>query len=83
MHQTMDFLKQNNIIDDCQIGFTRKARTCDHMFILKCIIDQYCKTKDGKVFACIVDFQKAFDKVIHTQWIGELSKMTGSFVLLR
>jgi hypothetical protein len=54
------------IIDDCQIGFTRKARTSDHMFILKCIIDQYCKTEDGKVFACSVDFQKAFDKVIHT-----------------
>jgi hypothetical protein len=35
-----------NVIDDCQIGFTRKARTSDHMFILKCIIDQYCKTKD-------------------------------------
>ena len=60
------FLKQNNIIDDCQIGFTRKARTSDHSFILKCIIDQYCKTKDGRVFACFVDFQKAFDKVIHT-----------------
>jgi hypothetical protein len=29
-------------------------------------IDQYCKTKDGKVFACFVDFQIAFDKVIHT-----------------
>jgi hypothetical protein len=33
------FLRQNNIIDDCQIGFTRKARTSDHMFILKYIID--------------------------------------------
>jgi hypothetical protein len=60
------FLKLNNIIDDCQIGFTRKARTSDHMFILKCVIDQYCKTKDGRVFACFVDFQKPFDKVIHT-----------------
>jgi hypothetical protein len=60
------FLKLNNIIDDCQIGFTRKARTSEHMFILKCVIDQYCKTKVGRVFACIVDFQKAFDKVIHT-----------------
>ena len=24
------------------------------------------KTKDGRVFACFVDFQKSFDKVIHT-----------------
>ena len=37
-----------------------------HLFILKSIIDQYCNMKDGKVFACFVDFQKAFDKVIHT-----------------
>ena len=36
------------------------------MFIIKCIIDKYCKTKDGKVYACFVDFQKAFDTVIHT-----------------
>ena len=36
------------------------------MFIIKCIIDKYCKTKDGKVYACFVDFQKAFDTVMHT-----------------
>ena len=36
------------------------------MFIIKCIIDSYCKTKDGKVYVCFVDFQKAFDTVIHT-----------------
>jgi hypothetical protein len=36
------------------------------MFIIKCILDKYCKTKDGKVYACFVDFQKAFDTIIHT-----------------
>jgi hypothetical protein len=36
------------------------------MFIIKCIIDKYCKTKDGKVYACFVGFQKAIDTVIHT-----------------
>jgi hypothetical protein len=36
------------------------------MFILKTIIDKYCNNKDGRVFACFVDFQKAFDTVIHT-----------------
>ena len=39
-------------------GLQKKARTSDHMFILKTIIDKYCNNKD-------VDFQKAFDTVIH------------------
>lgn len=60
------FLTKNRIINECQMGFTRKARTTDHMFILKCIIDEYCQNKDGRVYACFVDFQKAFDTVVHT-----------------
>lgn len=60
------FLESNSLITDCQIGFTKKARTTDHMFILKCIIDKYCQQKHGKLYACFVDFQKAFDTVIHT-----------------
>jgi hypothetical protein len=60
------FLEKHQIIDTCQVGFTKKARTTDHLFILNCIIDTYCNSKDGRVFACFVDFQKAFDTVIHT-----------------
>lgn len=60
------FLVKHHIISECQIGFTRKARTSDHMFILKTIIDKYCKTKEGRVYTCFVDFRKAFDTVIHT-----------------
>lgn len=60
------FLLNNKLIDDSQIGFTKKARTSDHMFVLKCIVDKYCSHKDGRVFACFVDLRKAFDTVIHT-----------------
>ena len=29
------YLAHNNIIKDCQIGFSKKARTSDHMFYLR------------------------------------------------
>jgi hypothetical protein len=32
-----------HVINDSQMGLTKKARTSDHMFILKTIIDKYCK----------------------------------------
>ena len=60
------YLSKHKIIDECQIGFTKQARTSDHMFVIKSIIDKYCHDKSGRVFACFVDFQKAFDTVIHT-----------------
>ena len=61
-----DFLVKNRIIKDCQIGFTKGASTSDHMFVLKSIIDTYCHNKVGRIFACFVDFRKAFDTVIHS-----------------
>ena len=59
------FLFENCIINKCQIGFTKEARTSDHMFILKTLIDKYCSKAGGKLYACFVDFRKAFDSVIH------------------
>ena len=36
------------------------------MFILKTLIDKYSsKTGVGGLYACFVDFRKAFDSVIH------------------
>ena len=34
------FLEENQIINKVQIGITRKARTSDHMFVLKSVIDK-------------------------------------------
>ena len=59
------FLEENQIIEKVQIGFTKNARTSDHMFVLKSLIDKYTNMKGGKLYACFVDFQKAFDSVIH------------------
>ena len=66
------FLDENNIIHETQIGFSKKARTSDHIFVLRCIIEKYLKTGNKKLFACFVDFRKAFDKVIH---IGIMYKL--------
>lgn len=45
-----NFLIKNKIIDDCQIGFTKKVQTSDHMFVLKTIIDKYCNNASGRVY---------------------------------
>ena len=31
-----EYLSENNIISETQIGFKKKARTTDHMFVLRC-----------------------------------------------
>ena len=36
------------------------------VYSLLTITDKYCKTKDGRVYACFIDFHKAFDTVIHS-----------------
>lgn len=59
------YLIDNNLINKCQIGFSKKARTSDHIFVLKTLIDKYINRKGGKLFACFIDLRKAFDTVIH------------------
>ncbi len=60
------FLNKHKLIKPEQIGFTRNARSADHVFILKTLIESYCQHRDGRLFCCFVDFSKAFDSVIHT-----------------
>jgi chromosome segregation ATPase len=59
------FLIENNIIHENQIEFSKKSRTSDHIFVLKCIIEKYLKTDTKKLCVCFVDFHKTFDTVIH------------------
>ena len=59
------YLDENKIINPCQIGFQPKSRTVDHMFILRTLIEKYTNNK-SKLYVCFVDFQKAFDSVLHS-----------------
>ena len=61
-----NFLNEHNLIHPSQVGFTKHARTSDHCFVIKCLIDKYCSIKEGRLYACFIDFRKAFDSVIHT-----------------
>ena len=59
------FWEENQIIDGVQIGFTKNARSSDHMIVMKSLIDKYINVNGGKLYSCFVDFRKAFDSVIH------------------
>ena len=59
------YFDKNNIITECQIGFQPKARTSDHMFVLRTLIEKY-STGGSKLFACFIDFSKAFDTILHS-----------------
>ena len=55
-------VEKSNLIGDCQIGFKKGARPADHLFLLKGIIDNYMQ--DGKrVYACFIDYHKAYDNI--------------------
>ena len=53
-----------NTINKAQIGFKAKGRTSDHILTLKTLINKHVKDKNKKkVFACFVDFRKAYDSI--------------------
>ncbi len=63
MHERLySFLQVNSIMCREQIGFIKKARTSDHLFVLKTIIDKL-KKSNKRLYACFVDLKKAFDTI--------------------
>ena len=65
--------KENKIMCHEQIGFEKKTRPSDHLLVLKTLIDVYANS-GKKLFACFVDFQKAFDSVWRTMLFYKLIK---------
>jgi hypothetical protein len=59
------FLIDHGIIHESQIGFSKKSRTSNHLFVLKCLIDKYINTESKRLYTCFVDCHKAFDTVIN------------------
>ena len=54
-----------------QIGFQKFSRPSDHLFVLRSLIDAH-KNQGKKLYACFVDFRKAFDTVWRTGLIYKL-----------
>ena len=58
-----------------QLGFAQKAQTSDHILTLKTLIDKYTCKKGSKLYACFVDFRKAFDSVARQALLYKLAKL--------
>ena len=69
-----NFYIQRNLICTEQIGFCRKKRTSDHIFVLKTLIDKYTQSSSKFLYTCFVDFKKAFDSVWHLGLFYKLRK---------
>ena len=57
-----DFCEQHGLRAEGQAGFRQKRRTCDHVFVLKHLIDKH-RMLGKHLFVCFVDFRKAYDSV--------------------
>ena len=77
----MKYSIQKNIFGKEQIGFLRGNRTSDNL-ILHSLVQE--KLKSGKkLFACFVDFEKAFDKIPINKLIEKLCNLGISGNILR
>ena len=64
-----------------QLGFRAGAQCSDHILTLTTIIEKYTKKLKKRVFACFVDYRKAFDTVCREALMYKLSNLgvAGSF----
>lgn len=58
-----NFLSDNDILEDNQAGFRANYRTTDQIFIVKTLLNKYLHKLKKPIYACFVDFSKAFDSV--------------------
>ena len=71
----MNFANEKKLIHRTQIGFMPGMRTADHILTLKSLHDKYItQSNNEKIYACFVDFRKAFDSVWHQGLFYQLIK---------
>ena len=58
-----------------QLGFRAGAQCSDHILTLSTIVEKYVKKQNGRVFACFVDYRKAFDTVCRDALMYKLKSM--------
>ena len=76
------FLEENLILNKAQIGFLMNNRCPDHILTMKATVNKYVNDQKGKLFACFIDFKKAFDTVWHDGLFHKLQNIgiSGNFL---
>ena len=69
----MAFLEERKILKPNKIRFRKGYRTADHVFVLNSMINSYTR-KGKKIYACFVDFSKAYDSVWRNGLLYKLIK---------
>jgi hypothetical protein len=77
----LKYVLQKQILSKEQLGFIPGNRTSDALLLLHNLVYQYCKTNNKYIYACFVDFQKAFDSVPRHKLFEKLINynITGKF----
>ncbi len=68
------FLADNDKLSRFQCGFRDDHRTSDNLYILSRVI-RYYKSKHNPLYACFIDFKKAFDRVNRDALLVKLLKI--------
>ena len=75
------FLGEDKIISTCQIGFQNKARTTDHIFCLKSLVNKFVhNTERSKTYACFVDFKRRMTQCGKKAYLPNLSALMSMVV---
>ena len=77
----MKFTLENKILSNEQLGFVPGNRTSDSLLILYNLVNYYCAKNNKHIYACFVDFKKAFDSIPRHKLFEKLIKhnITGKF----
>ena len=83
--KTSEIPNQKDIVAQVQIGYKPNARTSDHIFTVKTLVNKYVNDqKNKKLYACVIDYKKAFDSVpqelLYTQLLNR--NINGRFLSL-
>ena len=71
-----DHINEKQLINKGQLGFVPKCKTTDHLFTLKTRINKHVHDTNGKqVYACFIDFKKAYDSIWHNGLFYKLNNM--------
>ena len=84
-HRIASISKEEKRIHVTQFGFQEGYRTTDHIFSLKALVDKHAIGKHGgKLYACFLDFRKAYNSVWHDGMFSQLERLNirGNFLAI-